>query len=135
MKQIREASTLSRLATKEIFDIPVAELERLNPEFSRDQPLPVGLEVAIPDSGFSALLAARFSAEVLAGGVLSTDMKTEHIRKLVPVAVVNPTTLDVVLSRLLLASSPISKDILDRLDTLSPAVWMVEPGANPMVES
>jgi hypothetical protein len=135
MKQIREASTLSRLATKEIFDIPVAELERLNPEFSRDQPLPVGLEVAIPDSGFPAVLAARLSAEVLADGGLSTDTKADLVRMLVPVAVVNPTALDVVLSRLLLASSPISKDILDRLDTLSPANWLVDPGANPMVES
>jgi hypothetical protein len=53
------------------------------------------------------LLAARFAAAVLVDPALDAVQRIEAIQALVPVAAANPTALDTVLARLLLAASPV----------------------------
>lgn len=105
------------------------ELERLN----RPQGLTLKssldgiLEVYIPDPGFATFLASRFSAFVLCNPDLGWDMKIELLQKLVPIAAPNPTILDIVLSRLLIAHRPIIPDIFKKLEDLTrPYLPMVE---------
>jgi hypothetical protein len=52
------------------------------------------------------LLAARFAAAVLVDPALDAVQRIEAIQALVPVAAANPTALDTVLARLLLAARP-----------------------------
>jgi hypothetical protein len=100
------ADSLTRLA--ELYHRPLDDLVRLNqgngwqPETS----LPDGTEVRIPDRGLAPLLAARFAAAALVDPALHTDKRVEAIQALVPVAAANPTALDTVLTRLLLAARP-----------------------------
>jgi hypothetical protein len=80
-------------------------------------PLPPGTPVAIPDPEFVPLLAARLAAEALVSPGLSPRNRVEIIQMLVPWAVANPTALDLVLTRLLLAARPRQGPMLDRLIT------------------
>jgi len=59
--------------------------------------------VNMPDPDFAPLLAARFAAEALARDTLQPRRKVRLIQTLVPLAISNPTTLDTILARLLLA--------------------------------
>jgi hypothetical protein len=61
--------------------------------------------VNLPDPEFAPLLAARLSAEILTAP-LHSERKRILIQKLVPVASSDPTSLDVVLSRLVIAAQP-----------------------------
>ena len=119
------ASTLARIA-RDIFQRPLAEFTRLNPAFGGDDPLPTGTEIQVPDAGFAPLLAARFSAEALAQreqlGIRAVDL----IKTLVPLAAGNPTALDTVLSRLLLAADLRDPQMLSLIRGVAPADWMVE---------
>jgi hypothetical protein len=63
------------------------------------------VEVSIPDPDFAPLLAARLAAEVLANRALRPHVRVELVRLLAPIAASNPTALDTVLTRLLLAAS------------------------------
>jgi hypothetical protein len=49
------------------------------------------------------------------------------IRRLVPLATPNPTALDTVLARLLLAEPELSLDLLAQVRAIAPSDWMAEP--------
>jgi hypothetical protein len=84
-------------------------------ERCRQTRLGEGTEVRIPDGGLAALLAARFAAAALADPALGEPERVELIHELVPTATVNPTALDTVLSRLLIAVRPAVPGLLDAL--------------------
>ena len=100
------ARSLARLA--ELYHRPLTELLQLNRGngWQAETSLPDGTEVRIPDRGLAPLLAARFAAAVLVNPALGAVQRIEAIQALVPVAAANPTALDTVLARLLLAASP-----------------------------
>ena len=100
------ADSLARLA--ELYHRPLAELLQLNHGngWHAETSLPDGTEVRIPDRGLAPLLAARFAAAVLVDPSLDAARRVEVIQSLVPGAAANPTALDTVLARLLLAASP-----------------------------
>ena len=100
------ADSLTRLA--ELYHRPLADLLRLNHGngWQAETPLPDDTEVRIPDRGLASLLAARFAAAVLVDPALHAVQRVEAIQALVPVAAANPTALDTVLARLLLAARP-----------------------------
>jgi len=114
--QLRQAKiTLKTLA--EVYHRPLGEFQRLNREqrWAVDQELEAGTLVNIPDPGFATWLAARFSAAALVDASLSVEERVGLIQSLAPVAAINSTTLDTVLSRLLLAARPIDARMLDEL--------------------
>jgi hypothetical protein len=113
----RQANTLETIA--QIYQKSVVELQRFNSEqdWAIDAPLPSGTWVNIPDPGFVNLLTGRLSAEILVDCGLSDGERVRLIQALVPLASANPTVLDTVLSRLLLAARPTDASILDALDT------------------
>lgn len=92
-----DARTLAELA--EVYERPLAEFERVNPGDDG-----VRAEVNVPDPTFPPLLAAYLSAEVVADPMLLPARKAELIQLLVPIAAQNPTALDTVLARLLIAA-------------------------------
>jgi NB-ARC domain len=79
-----------------------ADFLRLN---GGDRPLHEGDEIAVPDPGFAPHVAARLSAEILAqaGNTSLSPERLQMLRSLVRRAVLSPTTLDAVLTRLVLA--------------------------------
>jgi hypothetical protein len=91
-------------------------------------------EIALPDRKFAPLLAARLAAEVLSRPLPSPE-RFALIRQLVPAASTNETTLDTVLSRLLLAGAPADTKGLVALRDLAPDVWMAEPQPAAGVEA
>ena len=108
-EELRAARSLHDLATY-VYDRQPAELLRLNiAHAERDLMTPLrddgSVEVRVPDPEFTPLLAARLGAEALIAPDLLPHERVELIRWLVPVAVSNPTALDTVLMRLLLAAS------------------------------
>jgi hypothetical protein len=109
------ARSLARLA--ELYHRPLAELLQLNHGngWQAETSLPDGTEVRIPDRGLAPLLAARFAAAVRVDPALDAVQRIEAIQALVPVAAANPTALDTVLARLLLAASPADPARLDAL--------------------
>ncbi len=56
------------------------------------------------------------------------------IRKLVPIATGNPTALDTVLVRVLLAARPDALNVLDAIASVAPSEWLMEPAASAAVE-
>lgn len=117
--EMYDAHTLQALA--DVYRRPVTEFQRLNreQEWAVDQVLSEGTPVYVPDPGFAPLLAARFAAEALVEPSLPPSARQELIQTLVPVAVANATTLDLVLARLLLADPPSEPAILTELERLS----------------
>jgi hypothetical protein len=110
------ANTLDAIA--QIYQKSIVELQRLNDEWDAHEPLPKGTQVNIPDVGFANLLSARLSAESLVSPKLSSNDRVKLIQSLVPLAVLNPTVLDTVLSRLLIAAHPKEAGVLDDLDAI-----------------
>jgi len=113
---LRRANTLETIA--QIYQKSVVELQRFNSEqdWAIDIPLPSGTWVNVPDPGFVNLLTGRLSAEILVDCDLSDGERVRLIQALVPLASANPTVLDTVLSRLLLAARPNDGSILNALD-------------------
>jgi NACHT domain len=109
------AQTLRALA--DVYRQPLAELLRLNMTagWGPEDILPEGTQVRIPDPGFVPLLAAYLSAAVLAESKVSDTRRAELIQILVPNSVANPTALDTVLARLLIAARPTDKQTLAAL--------------------
>ncbi len=101
--EFSSANTLRRLA--EVYRQPLFEFLRLNAGRNSDDPLVGGARVFVPDPDFAPLLAAHFAAEALAADGLSGTQRVRAIQILVPVAMANPTALDTVLARLLLAAA------------------------------
>jgi hypothetical protein len=77
--------------------------------------LPNGSLVRIPDPEFAAYMAARLAAEILVQIPADNRSRVQLIGMLVPVAERNPTMLDVVLARLLLAAHPTDEQILEQI--------------------
>jgi hypothetical protein len=103
-----DANTLEQLA--EVFQRPAVEFRRLN-LFSLSDVLEDQTPIRIPDPGFTPLLAMHLAARVLADDALD-DRRTVLLRSLIPVAAINPTALDTVLSYLLIAAEP-DEDMLE----------------------
>ena len=66
-----------------------------------DQPLPEGSELDVPDLDFRPWIAARLSAAVASDPGLAPSEKARWIRRLVPAAAHDPSSLDVVLARMI----------------------------------
>jgi len=89
-------------ALNRLYQRSKADFLRLN---GGDRALQQGDELAVPDPGLVPHLAARLSAEVLAQSG-QADLSARHmqlLRTLVPFAVLSPTALDSVLTRLVMA--------------------------------
>jgi Trypsin-like peptidase domain/AAA ATPase domain len=130
---VLSANTLTRLA-HDVYHVSAAETRRLNEDFAADEVLRAGTVVAVPDAKFAPLLAARFAAEALVQDGLTAAEREGLIRKLVPIATGNPTALDTVLARLLLAASPDAPNVLDAIASVAPSEWLMEPAASAAVE-
>lgn len=133
--EVRGASTLTELARvyqraslTQAYGRPIDEFRRLNPGLGADDPLPSGTEVNVPDPGFAALLANRFSAEALITPSLPNPERARLVARLVPLAVPNPTALDAVLSRLLLATLLDDRAQLEGLANIVASGELKEPG-------
>jgi hypothetical protein len=125
--EARNANTLKRLA--QVFQRPPVEFLRLNPQYGLEQPIDNKTPVRVPDPGFAPLLAVHLSARVLADDSL-TDGRTGLIRQLLPVAASNPTTLDTVLSYLLIAAEPDDEALLKAI-TLETGEVLFDDAAAP----
>jgi hypothetical protein len=112
--EVRRADTL--VALSNIYHRPVAEIQHMNPGVDTNQPLAPGTLVNIPDPGFATWIAARLSAEVIVDSTLADQERTELLQLLVPIAIPNPTVLDLVLARLLLVLPPADAALLDALE-------------------
>jgi hypothetical protein len=112
----RDAKTLSELS--ELYGAPLADLRRLNPGLDDHEDLELsGVEVVrIPDPELVPLLAARLAAEALVDPNLPGQRaRVRLIRRLVPLAAADPTCLDTVLARYVIAAHPLAPDALERL--------------------
>jgi hypothetical protein len=117
--QLLNATSLDQLA--EIYKRPTEEFRRINSAqgWEAYHSLPPGTVVNIPDPGFAPLLASRFAARALADPSLSEKQQRATILILVPVAAADATSLDTVLSRLLLATRLQDHKMLDALAELA----------------
>lgn len=117
--ELLQANTLRALANA--FKRPLSEFQRLNRDqgWAADQVLEPNTQVPVPDTGFRTLVAARLAAEVLADATFNPEARAKLIRSLIPVAAPNPTALDTVLARLLLANLPIDLDTLKTYERLT----------------
>lgn len=115
--RVLRANTLAMLASAYQRGLP--EFLRLNRAWQPDEPILDGTTVQVPDPGLAPLLATRLAAEALADASLSAAERAALIRSLVPVAAANPTTLDTLLARLLLAERPTDPAVLHRLAELA----------------
>lgn len=122
----REASTLEQLA--DVFQRPVVEWRRLNPGFALATPIPRGTPVRVPDPGFAPLLASHLAARVMAD-VPPGPGRARLLRRLVPVAAANATTLDTVLACLLIAAAPEDDGILADIARAAGPVAQVQADA------
>lgn len=126
-EEVAHADTLEKIG-RDVFRVAVSDLETLNPTMHRNEILPPGTPVNVPDSGLAALLAQRFAAEALAQRhVLGSEAAT-LIGRLVPMALANETALHLVLARMLLAMAPTDLAILDGIGSIAPSDWMQEAG-------
>jgi hypothetical protein len=110
---------------EDAFKLRAGELTSLNPSVARNRALKA--PVRLPDPGFITWLAARFAGRAAADRTLSSSQRVTMIRSLVPLAAANPTALDTVLSRLVLAQQPTKLEALDRIASLA-NVAIVQPG-------
>ena len=123
--EFRSLETLGEI--EEAFKRRPGELTFFNPGIPRDSKLPDQFAVRLPDPGFVTWLAARFAGRASMDRALSADRRAAVIRSLVPLAVANPTALDTVLSRLILAEQPSVAGTIDRIASLANAA-ITEPG-------
>jgi hypothetical protein len=111
--------TLRKLASA--YRWPVEEFIALNEDrgWTADSILPDSAWIRVPDPGLRYFLAARFAARALAEPGLTRDQRVRTIRMLVPIAAGDPTQLDAVLGRLLLASRTGDLDLLAAIGQLA----------------
>jgi hypothetical protein len=108
----RQAETMEQLA--EVFQRPAVEFRRLNPQWSLTQVLEGHTRVRVPDPGLAPLLAVHFAARALADRSLDAE-RGALLRALVPIAAVNPTALDTLLSYLLIANQPDDPELCEEI--------------------
>jgi hypothetical protein len=151
------ARSLAEIA-RDVYGLPLARFERLNPGVEPNRPLAEGSSVnvldqssprirtekdaatsdgtvSVSDSGFVPMLAARFAAEVLARRSELGNRAADLIAQLVPCAAPSATSLDLVLARLLLAVRPDDPTLVARVRAGAPDEWMRAPVPNRNVES
>lgn len=99
---VREDRSFDNL--QRLYQRSKADFLRLN---GGERPLKTDDAVAVPDRGFVPHIAARLAAEILAqaGAAPMPAHCLQLLRSLVPYAVLSPTALDAVLSRLVLAQA------------------------------
>lgn len=121
------AGSLAELA--DVFRRPIDQFLRLNRDrgWSAEERLPPSTEVRVPDPGFAPLLAARLAGRALVDRSLDPEARVSLIRRLVPLAASNATTLDTVLSRLVLADNEPSAAVLSALGQLADRYRPKEP--------
>ncbi len=112
IRDAREARTLEQLSA--LFQRPVVEFRRLNPQFGLDEKLAVETLVRVPDPGLPPLLAVHLAARLMADEALE-DERGALLRGLVPVAVPDPTSLDSVLAYLVIACAPDDPALADEI--------------------
>jgi hypothetical protein len=123
--ELSTAGTLEQI--EKAFGRRPGEVAALNPGLPRGQALERGTPVRIPDPGFATWLAARFAGAALANTTLARGQRTAIIRSLVPLAAANPTALDTVLARLLLAERPAAAEMLAGIEELAKAAMVPPP--------
>jgi hypothetical protein len=128
-----DAATLQELS--DLYGAPLADFRRLNPDLKEvedheDLKQKKVKVVHVPDPEFTPLLAARFAAEALVSPAIpNRRARIETIRQLLPLAATNPTALDTVLARYVLAAHPLAPDILGRLTEVAEATEPLDPDA------
>ena len=127
------AKTIVQVA--DAFHVPVLQLERVNPNLSPNDSLEPGTAVRIPDAGFASWLAARFAGAALANGTLAPVRRVALVRALAPIAIPNPTALDTVLARLVIASRPASAALEDRIENAAKASIVLRAVIEPALPS
>ncbi len=108
----RDAATLEQLG--DVFQRSAVELRRLNPQFGVSEVLSEGTLVHVPDPGFGPLLAVHLAARALADDAIA-DERVALLRSLAPVAAINPTALDTVLSYLVVAADLQDSGLLEEI--------------------
>jgi len=86
----------------------------LNPRYTIGDVLPAGTPIRVPDPGFAPLLAVHLAARALADEAIADD-RTALLRALVPIAAANPTTVDTVLSYLIVAADLQDAELVDEI--------------------
>jgi hypothetical protein len=121
-------------ALEKLYRRSKADFLRLNGGGAK--PLAANGDVAVPDPGFVPHLAARLAAEVLAqaGDAPLAPQRMRLLRQLVPCAIMSPTALDAVLTRLVLAQGrsdpqPALADALDAALARRPQPVVADPGS------
>lgn len=110
IEEARTANTLEELV--EVFQRPAVEFRRLNPEHGMTHKLDDRTLVLVPDPGFAPLLAVHLAARALTDPSLD-EKRGALFRALVPVAAINATALDTLLSYLLIANQPDDPEMLE----------------------
>jgi hypothetical protein len=132
-----QADSLDRLA--DVFQRPVLEFVRLNPNIGLRTTIADNAAVHVPDAGLAPLLASHFAARVVAETSLGLE-RARLIRLLLPLAAANNTAFDTVLAYLLIVSDPEDSGVLDQVvaqlgapvpATASAAVPAPPPGGIP----
>lgn len=108
----RDAATLQDLV--EVFQRSAVEFRRLNPQYGVSDVLADGTLVHVPDPGLAPLLAVHLSARAMADDAIAEE-RVALVRTLVPVAALNPTTLDTVLSYLAIAADLQDADLVEEM--------------------
>jgi hypothetical protein len=125
-----DANTIERLA--EVFQRPVIEFLRLNPDLVLTTIIRAGKTVHVPDPGFAPLLALHLAGRVLVGGA-GKQARVRQVRRLVPVAAANPAAVDGILCYLLVAMRPstaAAREILSSLGGLEALGEVAPPEGN-----
>jgi hypothetical protein len=115
--ELRHADTLRALARE--YQRPLSAFEQINPGREPGRAIAAGEAVNVPDPGFASMLASRFAAGVLSDANLSQKKKVRLVQALVPATSLNPTAMDAVLSRLLLAARPADVATIEDLEVLT----------------
>lgn len=124
--RFHSANTIEKI--EKLFKLRPDQAAALNPGVQPNSVLPDGFRVRLPDPGFASWLAARFAGRASADPAVTADQRIAIIRSLVPLAAASPTTLDTVMSRLVLAEQPAAVQALDRIAALADAA-VVERGS------
>jgi hypothetical protein len=125
---MRNARTLEEVA-RDVFSVPIDVVLRLNSARPGDQLA----EVAVPDTNFAPLLAARLSSEVLGRRHEFGGHAAVLIARLLPAAAADATTLDAVMARLAFACAPTNLALVRRLGHAAPQDWMLSPIPMPRI--
>jgi hypothetical protein len=126
-ESLLRGNTLRSLA--DAFRLPLADFIAVNGghNWGPDTELPDQTWVNVPDPEFAPLVAARLAAEVVAADWLFPEEKRGLIQLLVPPAIHDRTSLDTILSRLVLAAGLDDQDLLARLMPLARQVYAQFP--------